>query len=247
MKTSNKLLAAFLLATLLFVTWFIVSAKLHENTSNTSVLSGLSVTESRELEPFSKLTVKGRFDVILIQGDFHKLELAGDENLLPEVVTEISEGELTIKLNSNYSGKERIKLLLQMNEIEALNFSAGTLFSTGNVISGEKLALKSSSGSEGEISLNYKKLNSESSAGSSLKLEGSVDYLEISSSSGSVVEAGNLISKTCKVKSSAGSVVNVFANEEISATISSGGSLTYAGEPAITNFNTSAGGSVKRK
>lgn len=246
MKTSNILLTAFLIATFLIVGWFIVKARNHVNASFIET-SGNTVSEIVEVEPFNKIKVQGKFKVNLVQRDEQRVELNADENILPEVIAEVNGRELVLRLRNNIRDQDRVTVNLQAPEVEAIEFSAGANITTNGEISGDNLYINSYAGSEGDLKVKYNSINCDSKAGSSLNISGSANNVRINSTAGSRIDASNLEANTCNIKGSAGSHIEVHANAELTADMSSGGFLQYYGEPEIKNFNTSSGGNISKK
>ncbi len=246
MKTSNILLIVFLIATFLLVGWFIIKAKNHINASYIET-SGKMVAETVNVPAFKKVKVQGKFHVNLSQGDVQRVEITSDENIFSEVITEVEGDELVLRLRNMIRDQDKVTVNLQMQDINSVEFSAGTSLTTNGEISGEQLNLNSYAGSEGTLALKYNSVICESKAGSHISLSGTANTVRINSIAGSTVNAGDLIANSYSVKGSAGSHVEVHANNELTADISSGGSLKYSGDPTLTNFNTSSGGSINKR
>ena len=84
----------------------------------------------------------------------------------------------------------------------------------------------------------------QSSSGSDLKISGKADRLESKSSSGSSIDASDLLVANAFADSSSGSSIDVNATETLTAEASSGSSVTYEHEPKRLNKKTRSGGSV---
>ncbi|MDQ3394677.1 MAG: DUF2807 domain-containing protein [Bacteroidota bacterium] len=246
MKTSNILLTGFLTFFFLVITWFVVKAKFHINTSYIEI-SGNTVKKSLDVEPFNKILVQGKFKVFLVQDNEQQLEVITDENIFPEVIAEVIGGELVLRLRNNIKDENRVTVNITIPEINSLEFSAGASLSSGSNLKGEKLKINSYAGSEGNLELQYNSIDCDSNAGSSLVLSGNAKRVKINSSAGSRVDAGNLRADSYTVDGNAGSHVEVHADYELTASMSSGGYLGYSGDPEKKNFNSSSGGSISKK
>jgi hypothetical protein len=87
----------------------------------------------------------------------------------------------------------------------------------------------------------------ESSSGSDIFLKGKVSVLEAHASSGSDIDASELQSRKCNASVSSGSDIKVYVTEELDANASSGGDITYSGNPKAKDINESSGGDVHGK
>lgn len=246
MKTSNILILGFLIMIFLLISWFVGKASFHINTASVET-SGNMVTETRDLPSFNKIKVQGKFQVNLSQGANQRLEINADENIVPEVIAEVEGGELILRLKNQIRDRDRVAVNIQLESLEALEFSAGAVVNTTGELKGNDLFVNSYAGSQGSLALQYNNLNCESKAGSHMSLSGNVDRVVIRSTAGSKIEAQNLQTRSSSIKGSAGSHVEISVSEILSADVSSGGALVYHGDPETKNLNASSGGSISKK
>lgn len=246
MKTSNKLLLGFLIVILIGITTVISIARLRVD-SNTIKANGKAKTHIEFIKNFDKINIKGKFKVHLMQGDSTQLEIRTSENLIPLVVSTVEKGELEIYLKNRISDKDRIELFLTAAVINSLEVSEGAQLNSEGLINGDSLNLKGIAGSEVTLSLNYKSLDAESHAGSSLNLSGKSIKAKIISTSGALIKASNLIIEECHAEANSGAVaeINVAKNLEVKA--NSGGLVSYSGNPNIKNIESNSGGSIQKK
>jgi hypothetical protein len=246
MKTSSKLLTGFLVLILVTVTVFLIAAKFYVN-SEVVTGQGPAVSVNRNVDRFNKIKADGRIKVYLTQGPQQKLELKGAQNLIPEVQTQVENGELIINFKNRISRNDKIEAYITAETITGLDFSAGASVETPQPFKGNELSIETSSGSQADLLLQYKNIACQSSSGSMLKLEGSADFAEFKLSSGAAVQAGGLTTNKCMVDASSGSNADIKVLQELSARVNSGSNFTYSGEPSIKDLNSSAGGTIEKK
>ena len=65
--------------------------------------SGSTLTETRSVDPFTGVQLKGSGNVTVVQGAQQKVEVAGYENLLPIYETYVQNGTLVLKFQDDYN------------------------------------------------------------------------------------------------------------------------------------------------
>lgn len=246
MRTSNKLLLGLLIAMLSIITLFIGTAKYYDNVTSIEG-SGNVITEKRDVTPFEKVNIKGKINVKLVQGNQHNVEVIAQENIAPLLKTYVEDGELMVFLEARVKDRDKPEITISVKDLNSLKFGSGASLETHGEIKGDVLDMRSSSGSYGDLKLNYNNMNCESSSGSSLKMEGTIDNATIDSSSGSHIKAENLKVNKLDVSGSSGSYIEIHVNNDLRADLSSGASLNYSGNPQISKHNVSSGGAMNKR
>ena len=214
-------------------------------------------------EDFTKVKVSTGIELIIDQGSEISLTVEADENLHDIIITEVEGGKLKIYTEKNIWKSASKKVYLTVNTPEELKASSGSNVITTNVIkatdlhigssSGAKLTLEvtavnlisnTSSGASANIDVNANSVVSSSSSGSNMKIKGKSTNHETSASSGSSINAYKLLSKNVTIKVSSGASISVHASESIDGKASSGGSISFEGNPEKITRKTSSGGSI---
>jgi hypothetical protein len=204
-------------------------------------------TEVRTINDYNGIKIKGRIEVQLTQGQERKTEVNAAKNIVPLITTEVVNGILTIESKNRLDEEERVNVFITMPVIQSLEMSEGASVETTGNFTGDNLTINSSSGSNGQLNLTYKKLNCELSSGSDLDIDGDAEEAVLKASSGAHMEAGDMITKICSIETQSGANATVHASQELTASVHSGSVLNYRGDPAKTNINSTAGGSVRKK
>ena len=97
------------------------------------------------------------------------------------------------------------------------------------------------------MEVNCGKLTAESSSGSHLTVSGTAQSLNADTSSGSGIDASELVAEKGDLSASSGSHLKAQVTREVTANASSGAGITVAGNPAVKNTDSSSGGSVHFK
>ena len=214
-------------------------------------------------EDFTKVKVSTGIELIIDQGNEVSLTVEADENLHDIIITEVEDGKLKIYTEKNIWRSASKKVYLTVNTIEELKASSGSNLTTSNVLkatdlnvsssSGAQVAIEvtavnftssTSSGASANIDVNATSVVSSSSSGSNMKIKGETTIHTTNSSSGSSINAYKLVSQNVTAKVSSGASISVHASSTIDGKASSGGSISFDGNPETITKKTSSGGSI---
>jgi hypothetical protein len=195
---------------------------------------------------FSKIDVNRGLNVILEQSDSFAVEVEADDNLQEHITTTVENGTLVISTDENIDEATAKNIHVKMPALTAIETSSGSSVSTKNVFNGTGISIKSSSGSESNVNLEFDKIRCESSSGSSIIVKGKALELNTDSSSGSSIEASGLIVNDVVSESTSGSSTNVHPMVSLNGKASSGSSINYDSAPKTVSKEESSGGSVSK-
>ncbi len=246
MKTSNKLLLGFLILIIATVAVLLGVARYYVGAGRIDS-SGQKISENRTVGSFTGVDVKGNIKVILTQSESPNVKITADKNFLSEITTEVKENVLHISVSNNISRREKIEAHISTNTISSLSVAAGARLESADAIQGNELILECSSGASTVLTLNYRKIEGESSSGAEIKLKGTAGSVVLDASSGAMIDAENLVAQVGDLSGSSGALIKVNIASELSADITSGASIRYAGSPNIKNLNTGSGGTLQKK
>ena len=180
-------------------------------TKNNIQGSGNIISESRELNNFTSITLLGSIDVNIKTSESNNCVVVADDNLIPYIKTEVVNNKLNISLNESYSSED--KLVVNIN---TPNYDEVSLSGSGNI---NILDFKNNN-----LSLNI-------SGSGNITGNGEVETLVVK-----INGSGNLMSKEIKSKSATITINGsgdgeVFASDSISAKINGSGNIKYFGNP----------------
>lgn len=213
--------------------------------------SGKIQTESRDTGPFKAVSLEYPGAEILIrQGEEETVQIEADDNLLPQLSTEVLSGKLTIKnLKTNWKASvhpsKPVKIAItvrDLNEIE-LPTPVGTLEVNGLQASTLKLLL--SGGAQVKLNeIQVGLLDAVLSGAGDIQVSGTADEVKLVLSGLGNINAANLKSNKATVELSGMGDATVRVQEELTATITGAGSIQYYGNPQVEQ-NVNGAGSVK--
>jgi len=211
--------------------------------------SGNVETEERSVnQDFDKVHGSAGIDVYLTEGDDYKIVVEADDNLIPLITTEISNGKLKIGVEQgkNIGRAKAKKVHVTYKALTGISASSGADVIGNSVVKSESLTLDSSSGADLEVEIIAKEVYADVSSGADLKISGRAIRLTAEASSGSDLKAKELEVKICKANASSGADITVNVLDELDGKASSGGDIKYYGDPTAVKTKDGASGSVRK-
>lgn len=189
--------------------------------------SGVAATEERLVDQFDIISISGAADGTIYCGqDEHVATVTIDDNLLDNITTEV-EGT-TLEIGSTESYSTSLGLDVEIKTATIKRFDCSGACDTKIVdYSGEKLVI-------------------DTSGACKIKVEGTVDHVDVSMSGAGSIDLVDLVAKTASIDLSGAGKASVNASESLDVDVSGVGSVVYVGDPKLTK-DISGMGSVRKK
>ena len=183
-------------------------------------------TEERAITAFANLDVGGAFEIEW-QNGLPALRITTDENLLPYIENDVSDGTLHLRTREHVWATHGIKIVIS------------TSTRTGGRIRGAvKLTVKQLSGPSFAL---------ESKGASEVTLDGSVDRLLVDMTGASQLVADRLQAKTAEISTTGAGDADVAVTDTLKVVITGAGKVTYSGNPPTIKKQITGAGSIRRK
>jgi hypothetical protein len=195
---------------------------------------------------FTKIDANRGLNVIIEQSDSYFVEVEADENLQSHITTKVENETLIITTDENIDESTAKNVRVKMPNLNDLESSSGTSVKTIGVVTGTEINIKTSSGSETNLNIEFDKITCQSTSGSSLNVRGKALRVTTRSSSGSTIDARDLIANEIDSESSSGSSTQVHPVVRLIGKASSGSSINFIGSPKTVTKEESSGGSVSK-
>ena len=196
--------------------------------------------EERYLDPFSIVSVSDNVDLVFVPGAVQKIEVEAGKNLIPNITTEVSNYQLTIKNNTdcNWMRSYDKKITVYVTQpylIEIYNHSYGKVSNTGQL---EFDSLKIHNYGNGELNMNIKcdKLWVDTNFLGDVILSGEATEVDTHCFRLARLDTRNLKCQDFTILSEAEGDHFVYAENSLTGTIKSIGNVHYYGNPVTTNF-----------
>jgi len=211
--------------------------------------SGIIESETRDLDDFTHISLSYPAKVTVTQGDEYSIKITGDDNLLPQISTDIEDGTLIVR-NEVQGWKNRIRpttgLVIELTVVDLNRIDINTasqLFV--NELETDNLVL--AVGGAGDISitdLTAKSLDVILSGAGSIDASGKVDSLDVTISGFGEIDASNLETKQADVTINGSGSTSVWVANELDVNINGAGNVRYYGDPVSVRESINGAGSV---
>lgn len=188
--------------------------------------SGKPKSETRAVGPFSRIEIGGALNADVSVAEVHSVEVSGDDNLVPLVITEVKDGRLQIRTSKNVAPKLELLVRITVPEVAALAVSGAG-----------QVKLREIQGDDLELDL---------SGAGDVAASGAVRNLDLEVSGAGTVDARNLKTERARVSVSGAGQVGVHASQTLDVDISGAGHVRYDGNPPDVRQSISGAGSLEK-
>jgi hypothetical protein len=208
--------------------------------------SGNVVSETRDVSDFRAIEISYPAQVLVRQGAKESLEIEAEDNLLPNLKTQVRNGTLEIfyrrEGGKHVNPTKTVKITIVVKDVADVDFSsAGELI----IEALETDSLDVSLSGAGNVELDeieVKALQVNMSGAGSATATGIADDLDLSISGFGDFKGGDLHSKDARVDISGAGSATVWADDDLNAQVSGAGSVSYYGSPTVTRQISGVGG-----
>jgi hypothetical protein len=203
-------------------------------------------TEKRALVDFSKIDVWGNIKIEFQKGDTNTVIIDAGAVPLEEIVTEIKNGMLKIKMRSNLFKETEINLKITYKEISEVKANASAELKFLDQIVGETIKIESIGGARVVLNVDLKNSDLTAYQGGQIDIKGKSEFSKIFANSGGILSGTNLITQEANIKLNTGGKAEITVNQKLVARVNTKSSLSYFGKPEIEEIKASLGASVSK-
>jgi len=218
-----------------------------------SIAFGQVVKEERPVKGFDRVNLKGHGNVIVTQNNSEALIIEAEEDLLPEITTEVRGGILYLDVEDRYWRKDhwgrssgKIKYYVSMNTVRGFSISGSGSITSENIETDKLKVSISGSGEIGVEALEAENIHVRISGSGDCYLAGNVNIQDISISGSGSYEGEDLQSEETTAHISGSGDATVWAEKELDVQISGSGKVGYKGDPQDVTFQSSGSGKVRK-
>lgn len=208
---------------------------------------GETVSRTRTVAAFDAVDVQGKFDVFLTQGPAQDILIEGQENIVSQITTRVSNGKLLIEFD-----RKRVKINTPVRIYLTTPNLTEVLLSGSNTVKGltdwnvNNFKVRASGSGNIFFTLrNAQHVESRISGSGKVTLTGNAESYDGEISGSGDIKAYDLQTKTADVSVSGSGRCELTVTENLKARISGSGKVRYRGTPAIDS-HISGSGSVSK-
>jgi hypothetical protein len=237
----------------LFVTALLAAAGGCAWTSSSKVHgSGKAAEDRRAAEGFTAVEVGGALEADVVVGRPFSVVVAGDDNLVPLVRTEVSDGRLVVRMKDrvNAQPKAGLSVTVHLPRLERAEASGASTVTVTGTVTGAGAAAALALGASGASKLSAADVagdavDVEASGASQVKVAGTSTQLRAEVSGASQLEARALAVRTAALDVSGASGAEVTGHDAVSGSASGASNVKVWGSPSRLAVSTSGASSVE--
>lgn len=202
--------------------------------------------ENRALDQFTGIEVKNGILVQLIKDEKESAEIKTQDIQTSQVITEIKNGLLLFRIDKPPLSKSKVVINLHYRELFSIKASGKSDISSTALIKQDSLIVELVSGAQAYLDLDVIYLKSNITEGAMFSAEGYAIFQEASAATGATLSLFDLESDEVIIKVSSNGKAKINVEKNLTADASTGGYISFKGNPKVKNIKTSVGGKVEQ-
>ncbi len=187
---------------------------------------GVIRTEERTVPEFSKVTISGAYKIQWSHGS-PAISITTDQNLLPHIGTEVSDGTLRIGSKKNLHPTRDMAITITSDSLADVQLTGANTFNAGQLTGPE--------------------LRIQATGASTIHVCGSVTKLDADLTGASTLHAQSLQTETATVSATGASHADVNATDALKASITGAGTIIYTGHPKKLEKTVTGVGNIRSR
>ena len=192
-----------------------------ETSASSARGSGVSVTERREVAPFTSVELAGTNSVVIHVGAPPSVVVTGDDNLVGRVTTMVRAGRLVIGDSGSFTTRAPMYVSVSVPSLDGVE-----LADTGSVTV------------DGVTSADF---GAQLTGDGALVVSGTVQRLTAVLTGDGTLDLHDLVAADVTAHLEGTGTIRIHANSTLDATLSGTGMILYRGDPMVTMRNTGTG------
>ncbi|HXS57813.1 MAG TPA: head GIN domain-containing protein [Hanamia sp.] len=206
-------------------------------------------SEDRTIPDIHGVRTSGSIDIEIKEGSSYSLVVEDDENLLPYIVTDVSDGVLNIHYKDNYSiNDDHAKVTITAPRLDKISTSgSGDIQGSGTIRNSSEIEFNLSGSGNIEAAVDAPSIKVTGSGSGNIELSGRTKNFDCRVSGSGDISCAGLQSENANIKISGSGNAHVFASVSLKASTSGSGDVFYSGNPQTPEIHTSGSGTVQRQ
>ena len=204
--------------------------------------SGNVISESRKVPEFRELRLEGRGKVALTQGNRSSVEVTTDDNILPSIETEVTNGKLII---SHEKGKNlkptTLNFFITVKDLAGISIAGSGDIIGNEEFNSERLYTDIAGSGDIAIKVSADRLESSISGSRSISLSGSTNFYDARITGSGDIDAFDLQTSDSSVVITGSGNCRIRVSDKLRAKITGSGDVLYKGHPQVSQSITGSG------
>ena len=183
--------------------------------------SGVSVTDQREVAPFTEVELTGANTVVIHVGMPLLVAVTGDDNLVGRVTTVVRAGRLVIDNTGSFTRKPPMRVAVSVPSLDAMELSGSGTVTVDGVTGAD--------------------FNADLAGDGTLVVSGTVQGVTAVLGGAGTLDLNDLLVTDARAQLPGTGTIRVHATSTLDATLTGTGTILYRGDPTVTMRNTGTG------
>lgn len=210
-----------------------------------SLIGNAQTREKREIESFDKIDVFGNMKVIMKEGKQETVEIFAKKVAIDQIDISVNDKRLKIKMKSNLFDEDvEVKIYVTYKEIREISTNGAAEIIINDIIKTDKLFIDATSGARVKLQVDLNAIDLKVYQGAHIDISGKSLLQESFVNTGGVLSGSNFASNEVFIKMNTGGKAEVIVNQSLDASVNTGASLNYFGNPEKQNIKSTLGGKI---
>ncbi len=200
------------------------------------------------VDPFTTVVVTGNYKVTMIESTEEKVVIVNtDENVTDDkILVTVEGGTLDIKIKGDTYKERLMDVTIYYKKVNQIDARRGARVTVNNLLKSDVITFNCSTGGQVKAQIEAGTAKLKIANDGLINVTGTATIAEMEVSTGGTLVATQLATETASAKVSAGGSIKVNATKKVTATVFSGGSITYYGNPATVEESVKVGGTIEK-
>jgi hypothetical protein len=207
--------------------------------------SGEVILETRDVSDFRAIEVGYPAQVSVKQGNTESVKIEAEDNLLPGLKTEVTNGTLRIfyksEKNKRVNPTQIVQITIVVKDLKEVKFSSAGDLTIDNLATDHLEVSLSGTGNVNLKDIQAKTLRVSLSGAGSMTASGTADALDVTISGFGNFTGTELRNQGARINISGAGSTTVWVYKELTADISGAGSVNYYGTASVTQYISGVG------
>jgi len=205
---------------------------------------------SKKLSEFSTISIQGRMQVVLTSGGEYKVEanVHGDNVDLDKLIFTYKGSNLSVRYQGGAFADVDLILTFYLPESVNIEAKQGVELRTkeGYILKKDKLTITAFAGGKISVTVASEKVIAEIHQGGSIRLSGNTTDLDCHVFTGGTIATVSLKAQNVNASVAMGGEIITTAENNLDAKVTSGGTISYKGEPKKKTEKITLGGKIEK-
>jgi len=215
-----------------------------------SLLTNVNAGEYElKVDPFTTVVASGNFAVTMIESTEEKVYVVNKDLEVTDdrILVTVTGGTLDLRIKNDAVKDREIEIIVYYKKVYQIDSKKDCKVTVNNVLKGDLFTFVCSTGGKIKADVELSTLKVDISNGGTVNLGGTATTAEYVISGGGTIAAINVKTETTSAKITMVGDINCNVSNKLSVKITSGGTVTYRGNPASYDEKIMGGNVVKLK